>query len=183
MKIGKTLYIRNRTQWRSWLRAHHKSAKEVWLVYYRKNSAKPRIPYNDAVEEALCYGWIDSTVKNIDEERFAQRFTPRATKSSLSQMNKERVRMLIRQHKITKAGLAVSGDVNEESFVIPSDILKALKTDAQTWNNFHAFPEYYKRIRIAFIDHGRKHGQTEFQKRLKHFVRMSAQNKRFGMVQ
>src|SRR6266550_780763 len=74
MEIGTTLYAKDRRQWRSWLARHHRTAPEIWLIYYKKHSGKPRIPYIDAVEEALCYGWIDSIVKPVDEDRWAQRF-------------------------------------------------------------------------------------------------------------
>src|SRR5437867_3892694 len=100
MNSGKT-----RKQWRSWLARNHRSASEIWLIYYKKDSGKPRIPYNAAVEEALCYGWIDSTVKRIDNERIAQRFSPRRKNSGLSEMNKERVRRLIKAKKMTRFGL------------------------------------------------------------------------------
>src|SRR5213080_2963742 len=73
MEIGTTLYVQDRRQWRSWLARHHQTAPEIWLIYYKKHSGKPRIPYNDAVEEALCYGWIDSITKPVDEDRWAQR--------------------------------------------------------------------------------------------------------------
>ena len=74
MDIGETLYVVKRSDWRKWLRQHYKTKKEVWLVYYKKGSGQPRIEYNEAVEEALCFGWIDSIVRKIDEQRFAQRF-------------------------------------------------------------------------------------------------------------
>ena len=77
MEIKQTLYITDKKAWRSWLKKHYKTEKEIWLVYYKKNTGKPRIPYNDAVEEALCFGWIDSIVKTLDTERVAQRFSPR----------------------------------------------------------------------------------------------------------
>jgi len=91
MELGNTLYVINRKQWRSWLVKHHEKEKEIWLIYYRKSSNKKRIPYNDAVEEALCYGWIDGIMKGIDEEMFTQRVTPRRPNSTLSQLNKERI--------------------------------------------------------------------------------------------
>src|ERR1039458_1395740 len=105
MEVGKTLYVTNRKQWRSWLLKHHKTASDIWLVYYKKESGKRRIPYNDAVEEALCYGWIDSRTKPRDKESWVQRFTPRRKKSPLSEMNKERVRRLIKAGKMTRSGL------------------------------------------------------------------------------
>ncbi|MBI3786846.1 MAG: YdeI/OmpD-associated family protein [Ignavibacteriales bacterium] len=182
MKIGTTLYVSNRKDWRNWLSKNHSTAKEIWLVYYKKDSGKPRIPYNDSVEEALCYGWIDSTAKKIDEERFAQRFTPRRAGSPLSQMNRERVRRLIRAKKMTKAGLkAIEGQLNKR-FTIASDILSSLKKNDDAWKNFQKFPKSYQRIRIAFIEGARKRPEM-FQRRLNYFLKMAAQNKRFGMVQ
>ena len=74
MEIGTILYVTNRKQWRSWLSKNHDSAKDIWLIYYKKDSGKKRIPYNHAVDEALCYGWIDSIVKSIDNEKYVQRF-------------------------------------------------------------------------------------------------------------
>ena len=182
MKIGKTLYVTNRRAWRSWLAKNYATKNEIWLVYYLKASGKPRIPYNVAVEEALCFGWIDSTVKKIDKNRFAQRFTPRRSKSSYSQTNKERLKKLIAQRKVIKAVLPTLGDISTDSFELPRDIVDTLKADKQIWNNFRQFPESYKRIRIAFIEGARKRPEI-FAKRLNYFLKMTAQNKKFGMVQ
>lgn len=129
MELGETLYVTDREAWREWLAEHHASEKEIWLIYYKQQAGKPRIPYNDAVEEALCFGWIDSTVKKIDEERNAQRFTPRRENSPASEMNKERVRRLIKAGKMTQAGLAKIKDDLEAPLVIAGDILEALKQD------------------------------------------------------
>lgn len=187
-KIGQTLYVADRKAWRSWLSKHYKSEQEVWLVYFRKESGKPRIPYNDAVEEALCYGWIDSIIKNIDEERFAQRFSVRRKTSILSQMNKERLFYLIAQKKMTKAGLAAVAHVfnpledPKRQMTIPPGILKALKADKQVWSNFQKFPGSYQRIRIAYIEGQKRRGEEQYQKALRHFIEMTAKNKRFGFV-
>jgi uncharacterized protein YdeI (YjbR/CyaY-like superfamily) len=83
MEIGRTLYITNRKAWRAWLAKNHAREKEIWLIYYKKHTGNPRIPYDDAVEEALCYGWIDSIIQRVDDERTAQRFSPRRPKSFL----------------------------------------------------------------------------------------------------
>ena len=88
-----TLYVTCRKDWRAWLEKNFAREKEIWLVYPKQSSRKPRISYNDAVEEALCFGWIDSTVKTIDEEMYAQRFSPRNPKSTYSQTNKERLKL------------------------------------------------------------------------------------------
>ena len=193
MELGETLYVTDRKQWRAWLAKHHKTKKEIWLVYYRKDSGKPRIPYNDAVEEALCYGWIDSTYKPIDSESHAQRFSPRRKGSKLSPMNKERVRRLAAAKKMTRAGWdSIAHELNEDAKTsktktlkkagLPQDILDALKADAIVWKNFQAFPESYKQIRVGWIDGARKRPE-EFQKRLRYFIKMTKANKRFGMVQ
>jgi uncharacterized protein YdeI (YjbR/CyaY-like superfamily) len=89
MEISKLLYAKDRNSWRKWLEKNHAKAKDIWLVYYKKSSGKKRIPYNDSVEEALCFGWIDSTMKNVDDICFAQRFSPRRKNSTLSELNKE----------------------------------------------------------------------------------------------
>lgn len=187
-KIGHTLYVTNRKPWRSWLSKHYKSEKEIWLVYFRKESGKPRISYNDAVEEALCYGWIDSIIKNLDEERFVQRFSVRRKTSTLSQMNKERIYSLIAQKKMTKAGLAAINHVfnpakeSKRRLVISPDILKLLRADKQVWINFQKFPKSYQRIRIAYLESQKRHGEEQYQKALHHFIDMTAKNKRFGFV-
>ena len=102
MKIGETLYVVKRSDWRKWLREHYRTSKEIWLVYYKAGSGNPRIEYNDAVEEALCFGWIDSIIRSIDEQRFAQRFSPRKPGSKYSPANKERLRTLLKKKKVIK---------------------------------------------------------------------------------
>jgi len=138
-----------------------------------------RIPYNDAVEEALCFGWIDSTVRRLDEDRFAQKFSVRNPKTPYSQTNKERLRELVKQGKVCNAVVATLGDILAEQFVIAPDILDAIKASPQAWANFQALSEPYVRIRIAFIDGARKRPE-EFEKRLRYFIRMTEKNRRFG---
>lgn len=182
MQITKTLYVVNRREWRKWLSKNHVTESEIWLVYYRKNSGKPRIPYDDAVEEALCFGWIDGIEKTVDEVSSAQRFTPRKAKSNWSELNKERARRLIENGRMTEAGFAKLGSVLEADFEISADIIEALKADEQTWKNFEQFPESYKRIRIGYIEEVRKRPEY-FDKRLANFLNLTAQNKKFGTLQ
>ena len=179
MNVTRTLYVTDRKKWRSWLRKHHRIAKDVWLVYFRKETGKPRIAYEDAVEEALCFGWIDSTVKKLDEKRFAQRFSPRRPGRPYSQTNKERLRRLIRQKKVIKSVLATLGDLSGETFTIPPDILKPLKANKAAWTNFRKFPPEYQRIRIGYIDHA-KNRPEEFRKRLRNFLAKTEKNEQFG---
>jgi uncharacterized protein YdeI (YjbR/CyaY-like superfamily) len=190
MQLGKTLYAKNRKQWRAWLAKHHKTAPDIWLIYYKQHSGKARIPYNHAVEEALCYGWIDSLMKPVDADRYAQRFSPRRPTSRLSAMNRERVRRLIASGRMTKAGLERikhAFDHRKETkqkpkLEIPRDILRRLKQDPTTWKHFQRFPESYKRIRIGWIAAARQRSDV-LEQRLRYFLKMTAQNKRFGMVQ
>jgi uncharacterized protein YdeI (YjbR/CyaY-like superfamily) len=194
MEVGKTLYVSNRKGWRAWLAKNHRSVAEIWLVYYKKHSDKPRIPYNDAVEEALCYGWIDSTLKPIDDVCYAQRFSHRRKNSKLSEMNKERVLRLIKAKKMTRWGLESiqhhmennhkksTGSQSLKKFALPQDILEILKADPTAWKHFVKFPMSYKRIRIGWIDTAR-HRPEIFNQRLKYFLKMTIKNKKFGMVQ
>jgi uncharacterized protein YdeI (YjbR/CyaY-like superfamily) len=187
MKLGELLDVPDRRAWRAWLRQHHRTKKEIWLVLPTQGSGRARIPYNDTVEEALCYGWIDSIMKRIDARRCAQRFSPRQPKSQLSPLNRERVHRLIAKKKMTRAGLAAIAHAfdpkaKEPKLVIPPDILRALKANRAAWTNFRKFPAAYQRIRVGYIDGARHHGPAVVRQRLRHLVQMSAQNKRFGFL-
>ena len=179
MEVTKTLYVTNRGDWRNWLEEHYKSEKEIWLVYYRKEAGKPRIPYNDAVEEALCFGWIDSIIKKLDEERNIQRFSLRKAKSEYSQTNKERLKKLTKQRKVKPEVLASLEEVDLERFEYPADIMAAIRENEQAWENYQRYSGSYQRIRIAYIDNGRGR-EGEYKKRLKHFIRMTERGKQFG---
>ena len=169
-----------RSEWRAWLRRNHKSAKMVWLVYPRKHTGRPRIAYNDAVEEALAFGWIDSTAKKIDDDRYAQRFTPRKPNSPYSQANLARLRAMAAKGKIIPEVLAkVKPLLVERPLVIPPDIVAALKADRETWENFEAFSDSYKRIRIGYID-GARNRPEEFAKRLRNFLKVTKANRIIG---
>lgn len=181
MKIGETLYVKDRKSWREWLEKNHNKEKEIWLIYYKKHTGKARIPYEDAVEEALCFGWIDSTVKGIDKDKYAQRYSPRNPKSGWSQPNKHRVKKLIRLGKMMPAGLAVFRNEKDSEYKIPLDIEKVLKADEKAWQNFQKFPKSYQKIRVLWIDSARKRPE-EFKKRLNYFVKKTSQNEKFGMV-
>ena len=179
MNISKTLHVTKRAEWQKWLRQHYKTEKEIWLVYYKKGTGKPRIEYNDAVEEALCFGWIDSIVKTLDEKSTVQRFSPRKPKARYSQANIERLRHLVVKKKVVKEVSETLGDVLKAEFIFPVDILKAIKANKEAWKNFQKFSAPYKRIRIAYIDGARKRPE-EFKKRLRNFIQMTGKNKMFG---
>jgi uncharacterized protein YdeI (YjbR/CyaY-like superfamily) len=115
MEIGETLYVTSGDDFRKWLEENHKSKKEIWLIQYKKATKKPSINYVEAVEEALCFGWIDNTQKSMDAERYATRFSPRRPRSNWTETNKERVRRLIAEGKMTESGRAtLPPDLNVE---------------------------------------------------------------------
>ncbi len=179
MNITKTLYLDNRQAWRAWLAENYYKEKEIWLIYPKKASGKPRILYNDAVEEALCFGWIDSTAKRIDDNTYAQRFSPRNPKTKYSEANKQRLRELVKQGKVTPSVQATLPGILNEEFVVPPDISKKIQENKQAWNNFQKYSPEYKRIRIAFIE-GARNRPEEFKKRLNYFVKMTEKNSQFG---
>lgn len=179
VKIGKTLYLNNRQEWRAWLAENYDIEKEIWLVYPKKASGKPRILYNDAVEEASCFGWIDSTAKRIDENSYAQRFSPRNPKSKYSEANKQRLRELIKQGKVIPSVKATLAGILDEEFVFSPDILMEIQANEKAWKNFQKYSTEYKRIRIGFIE-GARNRPSEFQKRLNYFITMTENNKQFG---
>jgi uncharacterized protein YdeI (YjbR/CyaY-like superfamily) len=179
MEIGKTLYVIDRNAWRAWLEDNFGKENEIWLVYPKKSSGKKCILYNDAVEEALCFGWIDSIRKSLDENHSVQRFSPRRPGSGYSQQNKERLKWLAEHDLIHPSIRASIKPVLQEEFEFPPDILAKIKENEIAWKNFQQFSPAYQRIRIAYIDTARKRPE-EFAKRLDNFIRATEQNKQIG---
>ncbi len=176
MKNETILNIKTRNEWRNWLQQNFDRENEIWLVYANKSSGEPRIPYNDAVEEALCFGWIDSIIRSLDKNHAIQRFTPRKANSNYSQPNIERLKWLAEKHLIHPALTEKVQEIISREFVFPNDILDEIKKDKTLWNNYLQFPESYKRIRIAYIDSARKR-PGEFTKRLNNFIQKTRDNK------
>ena len=188
MEIGETLYLVKREDWRSWLQKNHAKARDIWLIFYNKKSGRARLPYDQAVEEALCFGWIDSIVKKNDADSSVQRFSPRRKSSQFSELNKVRVKKMIDQGKMTEAGmLSISHHlhldngvvVEQKPFKMPEDIMNILKKDPVVWQHFCGFPEHYRQVRIAYIENARVRPE-EYTRRLNHFIRKTRQNKQFG---
>ena len=110
----RTFYAKNRKEWRKWLEKNYNSREEIWLILYKKDSGFHSVNYEEAVEEALCYGWIDVLQKSRDENSYVQRFVPRKIGSSWSESNKKRARRLIAQGHMTDAGKKfLPDDLNE----------------------------------------------------------------------
>jgi uncharacterized protein YdeI (YjbR/CyaY-like superfamily) len=176
MKKDSILNITSRAEWRNWLLHNFHIRSEIWLVYAKKSTGRERIQYNDAVEEALCFGWIDSINKPLGKDHTMQRFTPRKAWSNYSQPNIERLRWLAESKLIHPTFVNTAQEVISREFVFPKDILEAIKKDETAWNNYMKFSEPYKRIRIAYIDSARNR-PDEFAKRLKNFIQKTRDNK------
>ena len=178
-------YFENRNDWRKWLTDNFDIAHGIWFVFPTKSSGIKSITYNDAVEEALCFEWIDSTVKSFDKEHKIQRFTPRNAKSTYSQANKERLKWLLENKMIHPNFEDKIRKVLSDPFIFPDDIIARLKEDETVWENYQHFSEAYQRIRIAYINAAGKRPE-EFEKRLNHFINKTKENKKitgFGGIE
>jgi uncharacterized protein YdeI (YjbR/CyaY-like superfamily) len=188
--LNNALVFENKKEWRKWLENNHNKFKEIWLIHYKKSSNKKGINHYDAVEEALCFGWIDSTLKKIDEERYILRYTPRKEKSVWSKINKEKAEKMILNGKMTQSGLekiklakkhdlwntAYTNKVKEK---IPSDLKKVLLLDKVAWINFQNFANSYRNRYIGWINNAKtKMTRT---KRISEVVKRSKENKKPGI--
>jgi len=119
MDIGERLQVSTRDEWRAWLAEHHQDKPEIWLVIFKSSSGRRDFPLSHAVEEALCFGWIDSTLKPIDASSYALRFSPRRMNSFWADSNRARALRLLREGKMTPAGMAL----------LPSEVIRAWEVD------------------------------------------------------
>ena len=172
----KTKYFTTRQDWRKWLETNFETKDDIWLEYPLKKTGKERITYNDAVEEALCFGWIDSTVKSLDKETTIQRFCKRRKNSSFSQPNIERLKWLFENNLIHGSIKNEVLEIIQQEFNFPEDIIRELKLGNVVWVNYQNFSEPYKRIRIAYIESARRR-PDEFEKRLNNFISKTKENK------
>lgn len=168
MDISETLYVTNRKDWREWLSKNHDKKKEIWLIYYKKHTGKPTIPYDDAVEEALCFGWIDSTVKRMDDEKYTQRYSPRNTDSVWADSNVKRVKKMIKEGKMTEIGLekfkAGQKKYREIKKIeamaaenkIPPHLEKALSKNKKAEAIFGNWPPSHRKRYIYYINSAKK---------------------------
>ncbi len=190
MKLVNELYVTDRDGWREWLRKNYETKKEVWLIYYKKHTGKPSIPYNDSVEEALCFGWIDSIIKKIDDEKYARKFTPRKAKSRWSEANKRRARKMIKEGKMTEVGLARIREAKESGewfkttpvrreLVIPLYMKEALAKNKKAQESFNNLAKSYKRQYVGWISSAKR--EETRRRRLAEAIRLLEKNKKLGM--
>lgn len=180
MEAKNILNIKTRAAFRKWLEENHHKESECWMVA-KKGKTPPLdgVWYLDAVEEALCFGWIDTTHKKINGVDM-QRFTPRTAKSCWSELNKERCRRLERLGLMTDAGRAVLPDMSENGFVIDAEIMQAFQEHPVAWKNFCTFPPLYQRVRIDTIQRDKRKNRSAFEMRRDKLIAQSQAGKMFG---
>jgi len=191
MKIGKTFHATARSEWRAWLEKNHDTESEAWLVFYKKHTRQPCIAYDDAVEEALCFGWIAGVLQRIDDKTYARRFSPRRDSSNWSALNKKRAMNMVQQGKMTEAGAAKLrfSDFDDdygrtlereaEDLIIPEYFERVLTSNRQAHENFTKLAPSYRRRYLLWIADARTDETRN--RRVAEAIRLLAENKKPGM--
>ena len=179
-----TLQVRSRRQWRAWLAKHHASSPGVWLVFHKAHTGVKSIPYEDTVREALCFGWIDSLIKRLDDDRYALKVTPRQPTSKWSDINRNRWLELKTAGLLTSAGLAAAPTNNTYAPRpvvpdLPVYIAKALKANSKAWEFFRELAPTYRRDFVVWI-HTAKRPETR-ERRIRESIALMAAGKRLGL--
>jgi uncharacterized protein YdeI (YjbR/CyaY-like superfamily) len=160
MDISRTTTAINRSDWRAWLEKNHATASEIWLVYYKKDTGKPSVSYPESLEEALCFGWIDSIIQKIDAEKYARKFNPRRPGSKWSELNRHLVAKLVGEGRMTAAGLSVvdfplpdagAGRPKHPELPLPEWLKAALMTSPKGWEHFNLLAPSHRRNYIGWI--------------------------------
>ncbi|UCC28434.1 MAG: YdeI/OmpD-associated family protein [Candidatus Bathyarchaeota archaeon] len=190
MKTTPELHAVSRSEWRKWLETHYDTERTIWLVYYKKHTGKPSIAYDDSVEEALCFGWIDSIIKRIDNEKFARKFTPRKRNCSWSEVNKKRARKMMTEGKMTRAGRARIEEAKRngewfrvtprrQELLVPSYMKKALATNQVALDNFSKLAKTYQQDYVGWITSAKREGTRK--RRLRQAIQLLERNEKLGM--
>jgi len=179
------LSFKNRLEWRSWLERNHDKAEEVWLAHYKNATGRPTVSYDEAVEEALCFGWVDGKKKSVDGERYAYRYTPRSPKSSWSALNIKRAKRLIEEGRMAEAGLkAFEGHQKQKTRPLPTKLPKKLqelfRANEAAWSHFDQFPPGYKRLCIGWVASAKQ--EVTQLRRLNSLISYSAKNTRIKFM-
>jgi uncharacterized protein YdeI (YjbR/CyaY-like superfamily) len=183
-KTLKTLDVQTLEQWRSWLADHHDSETEVWLVFHKRHTGRPSIAYQDALDEALCFGWVDSLVKRLDDARYVRKFTPRKPDSKWSTINRKHYARLKASGRLKPPGLNRgptdrSYDAPPSRSTIPQYIQEALQRSPAAWRNFESLAPSYRRNYIGWIDSAKLQGTK--MRRLQEAIRLLAAGKKLGL--
>ena len=187
--MPESLHVTTREAWRAWLSAHHATASEVWLRYAKRHTGEPRVEYAAAVEEALCFGWIDGLVRTVDQFYYAQRFTPRRPGSKWSALNRARFARLLQEGRVTKAGLAQAppvepveremGDRAPRSAAVPAEFRRALRANPAAWRAFEGLAPSYRRLYVKWITAAKR--ETTRARRIGEAVGLLAAGQKLGL--
>jgi len=184
------LYVANRDEWRAWLEKNSCASKGVWLIYFKNHTGKASIPYDDSVEEAICFGWIDGIIKKLDDERYVRKFMPRRTGSKWSESNKKKAERMMEQGMTAEAGIATireakeNGEwfrtpMNRKELVIPKPMQQALAKNRKALANFDKLASSHKRQYVSWVSAAKKE-ETQ-KKRLTEAITLLEQNKKLGL--
>jgi uncharacterized protein YdeI (YjbR/CyaY-like superfamily) len=179
-----TQHFGSRKEWRAWLAKHHASSPGIWFVRYKAHTGEKSILYEDMVREALCFGWIDSLVKRLDDDRYAIKVTPRKPTSKWSNLNRKRWAELKAAGSLAAAGLAAAPTQNTYAAKpaipdLPDYIAKAFQKDSRAWEFFQELTPSYRRYFVAWI-HTAKRPETR-EKRIRESIRLLAARKKLGL--
>jgi uncharacterized protein YdeI (YjbR/CyaY-like superfamily) len=180
----------SRENWRKWLEKNHSAKKGVWLIYHKVHIGKPSIPYNDSIEEALCFGWIDGIIKKLDDERFCRRFTPRTKNSRWSQSNKKRAEKMIKEGRMTEAGMALIREAKQSGewskahaekgdLETPLFFKEALARNKKASDYFQTLASTYRRHFIGWVSSAKR--EETRTKRLAEALSYLEQNKKLPL--
>jgi uncharacterized protein YdeI (YjbR/CyaY-like superfamily) len=179
-----SIEVRSRRAWRTWLEKHHASSPGIWLVYYKPHTGIAGVEYDDSVCEALCFGWVDSLIKRLDDDRYARKFTPRKPAGKWSESNRKRWLKMKRAGLLAPAGIAATPVGSQKASPpnipdLPAYIAKALKADANAWERFRALAPSHRREYVAWIHSARKPETRE--RRLGKAIAMLNADKKLGL--
>lgn len=184
-----TVYCPDLAAWHDWLARHYDSIREIWLLFPKKHTGKPCVTYSQALDEGLCYGWIDSLIKRVDDDWYARKFTPRTNHEKWSEINKQRAATLIKEGRMMPVGIAKlgSGKVSEGAprprpelpSTVPLFISRHLKRNAKAWENFKNLAPSHKRRYVGWIMFAKR--EETRQKRLKEATALLAANQKLGL--
>jgi len=183
---SKTLDLRSRSRWRAWLEANQDSASEIWLVYHKSHTGKTSIEYEDSVEEALCFGWVDSLIRRLDDDRYARKFTPRKPDSFWSDSNRERYAKVEALGLLAPAGRERAPTGNryprrpKRSSAVPAYIEKAFKVDPRAWATFERLTPRERVLYVGWIENAKR--EETKARRIEKCFRQLAAGKKLGLV-
>jgi len=178
--------MENRAAWRAWLSKNHALSKEIWLVLTKKRARQSSVSYVDAVEEAICFGWIDGQAKTIDDEKYMQRYSPRKPKSPWSETNIERAKRMIDKGLMMESGLKIFREgirnnliiPSSKNFSVPQDLEEALRKNETVWSNFQNMPPSARLMYVYWVNSAKTPGTRK--RRTDKSIELIAENRRLN---